>query len=215
MSLLEKWAFTPRVERRLFNMLHAVGAGTGAAYFYMKYLMTTDDPFALVNHRWQSAMLSSHVVAVPWLILCCGMVFRSHVLWKIRLSAPGNRRTGWLSMLGFLAMALSGYLIQVASSPTLVTVFIWAHVGASTLFVVTYGFHLAVGYRLDARRRREPVPTSGIVPSWLLRARVSVPGLEPGHVPRDAVLARGGQTGLGQSCGGEDHDPADSSVPGR
>ena len=37
-------------ERWAFNLLHALVAGTGVAYFGMKYLMVPTDPFAVVNH---------------------------------------------------------------------------------------------------------------------------------------------------------------------
>ena len=152
-SLVEYWAFTPEVERWAFTGLHVAATVTGTAYFCMKYLMTTDDPFALVNHPWQSTMLAGHVVAVPWLILLYGMVFRSHMLWKIHVSSGMNRRTGWVSLFSFLAMALSGYLIQVASDPDLIFAFIWVHVITSGLFVIGYGIHLVGGYRLAARMR--------------------------------------------------------------
>ena len=36
-------------ERWGFNTLHTVVAVTGFVYFYMKYAMVTEDPFAVVN----------------------------------------------------------------------------------------------------------------------------------------------------------------------
>ena len=137
-------------ERWAFNALHAVVAVTGVVYLSMKYAMTTDDPFAIVNHPWQPAMLSIHVVAAPFFIAFFGMLFRSHSLRKILSPDPANRRTGWTSLLSFSAMALSGYLIQVASTPALITLFIWTHVAASTVFVVGYGVHLVNGWRINA-----------------------------------------------------------------
>ena len=49
-------------ERWAFNGLNIVVAITGLAYLYMKYVLPSDDPFAVVNHPWQSSMLSLHVV---------------------------------------------------------------------------------------------------------------------------------------------------------
>ena len=115
-----------RWERWSFNALNAALAVTGVAYFYMKYLLATDDPFAVVNHPWQPSMLSLHVVVAPVLILCFGIVLRSHILKKLVSSYQPDRRTGWISLLSFTAMALSGYLLQVISSPALAQ-----HVGGS------------------------------------------------------------------------------------
>ena len=153
MPVMERWAFAPQTERWIFNGLHILVAGTGAAYFCMKYLMTSDDPFALVNHPWQGAMVAAHVMAGPALIVFFGMAFRSHALWKIIWPSPVARRTGWASTIGFPAMAVSGYLIQVASSPALVTVFIWTHGIAAVLFTAAYCGHLVIGYRADRRMR--------------------------------------------------------------
>jgi len=135
-------------ERWGFNTLHTVVAVTGVVFFYMKYMMVTDDPFAVVNHPWQSLTLAAHVVSAPFFIAFFGMLFRSHSFRKIMSSNPKNRRTGWTSLVSFSLMALSGYLIQVVTSSVLITVMIWAHVATSTLFVVGYGIHLVLGYRV-------------------------------------------------------------------
>lgn len=144
-------------ERWGFNTFHAVVAVTGFVYLYMKYAMTTDDPFAIVNHPWQPSMLSYHVVAAPFFVAFFGMLFRSHSFGKLRSRNPANRRTGWISLLSFSAMALSGYLIQVATTPALITFFIWTHVAASVVFVVGYGIHLVNGWRINPRPVRSAV----------------------------------------------------------
>ena len=145
-------------ERRGFNTFHVVVAATGFIYLYMKYALTTDDPFAVINHPWQPSMLSLHVAAAPFLVAFFGMLFRSHSVGKLRSRKPANRRTGWTSLLSFSAMALSGYLIQVVSTPALITFFIWTHVAASTVFVVGYGVHLVNGWRINRRPERTVAP---------------------------------------------------------
>ena len=151
-------------ERRGFNTFCVVVAATGFAYFYMKYVLVTDDPFAIINHPWQPAMLSIHLVAAALFVAFFGMLFRSHSFGKIRSALPANRRTGWTSLLGFAAMALSGYFIQVASSPVLITAWIWIHVAASTLFVVAYGVHLFNGWRIGKRPTRQAAATPAALP---------------------------------------------------
>ena len=163
-------------ERWLFNALHGIVAATGLAYLYMKYVLVADDPFAIVNHPWQPAMLSWHVIAAPFFIAVFGMLLRSHTLRKILSPSRHNRRTGWTSLLSFTAMAVSGYLIQVAPTPALVTAGIWTHVAASLLFVAGYTAHFVIGWRPDppepavpgirasaaARGESRPAPAGGL-----------------------------------------------------
>ena len=44
---------------------------------------------------------------------------------------------------------LTGYLLQVASDPAWLSALVWAHVSTSLLFVVGYGAHLVIGWRLS------------------------------------------------------------------
>lgn len=149
MKWWEQWAF---------NGLHGVVAVTGTAYFYMKYAATPIDPFAVINHPWQPAMLSLHLLAAPFFIAFFGMLFRSHTLKKLTSPNAGNRRSGWMSLLSFSAMALSGYLLQVASTPGLVTAMVWAHASTSVVFVLGYTAHLVISWRLG-RASSEPRST--------------------------------------------------------
>ena len=151
-------------ERRGFNTFYVVVTATGIAYFYMKYVLVTDDPFALVNHPWQPAMLATHLMAAPLFVAFFGMLFRSHSFAKIRSALPANRRTGWTSVLGFAAMTVSGYFIQVTSSPALITAWIWIHVGTSALFAVSYGVHLVNGWRIGKRPAGRAAATPAPLP---------------------------------------------------
>ena len=149
-----------RWERWSFNTLHAVVAATGVAYFSVKYLIVVDDPFAVINHPWQPTLLAAHVVAAPLFIALFGIVFRSHTLRKLLSPIPSNRRTGWTSLVSFSAMALSGYLLQVASDPTWLRVLVWTHVLTSGAFVVGYGAHLIIGWRMmEVPAVSEPDPS--------------------------------------------------------
>lgn len=137
-----------RWERWSFNALNVAVAVTGIAYFCMKYLLATDDPFAVVNHTWQPSMLSLHVVTAPLLILFFGIVFRGHTLKKLKSSYQPDRRTGWVSLLSFSAMALSGYLLQVTSNLAWLGPLVVAHVATGVVFLVGYSTHLVIGWRV-------------------------------------------------------------------
>lgn len=154
-----------RWERWSFNALNVVVAATGVGYFWMKYLLRTDDPFAVVNHPWQPHMLALHVVAAPLLMMAFGIVFRSHVLGKLVSNGRRARTTGWTSCLGFAAMAASGYLLQVASEPEWLRALTIAHVGSGLLFGVGYVAHVAISWRLAAPRLAAPAAARPVNPS--------------------------------------------------
>ena len=134
-------------EQSAFNVLHGIVATTGVAYLYMRYVMAATDPFAVINHPWQPFMLSLHIVAAPVFIAFFGMLFRSHTLRKLVSPNAGNRRTGWTSLISFSAMAMTGYVLQVASDPAWLSWLVWAHVSTSLIFVAGYGVHLVIGWR--------------------------------------------------------------------
>ena len=138
-------------ERWGFNAFHAVVGATGFVYVYMKFILVTDDPFAIINHPWQPATLAIHVVAAPVFIAFFGMLFRSHSLRKLRLGNPANRRSGWTSIIGFSVMALSGYFIQIGTTPEFINFSIWLHIGSGTVFVIGYSVHLVNSWRIKGR----------------------------------------------------------------
>jgi hypothetical protein len=129
-------------------MLALVVFITGVAYFWMKYLVATDDPFAVVNHPWQPAMLGVHVIASPWLVLLFGILLNSHILRKLKVPAVPNRKTGLTSLGTFLAMTLSGYLLQVVTDERVLQALVAVHASTGAVFGVAYGIHLVISLRL-------------------------------------------------------------------
>lgn len=142
------------LERVGFNAFHIVVAASGLLYLYMKFFMQTDDPFAIVNHPWQPLVLAAHILAAPVFIVFFGMLLRSHTLVKLRRNEKVNRRTGWISLMSFSVMAMSGYLHQVASSPEWINLWWWIHIVTGVLFVIGYGVHFAVGWPIGRARRK-------------------------------------------------------------
>jgi hypothetical protein len=135
-------------ERWTFAALTAIVSASGGAYFWMKYVLTTDDPFAVTNHPLQAAMLSLHVVASPGLILMFGVILNSHIMRKLGARRVPNRKTGLVSLGSFFAMAASGYLLQVVTSESLLQAMLVLHLASGAVFTLTYGLHLAISYRL-------------------------------------------------------------------
>ena len=52
------------------------------------------------------------------MVVLFGIVLRSHILQKLAVNGRPGRGTGWISLVSFTAMALSGYLLQVVANPT-------------------------------------------------------------------------------------------------
>lgn len=146
-----------RWERWTFNGLALAVAATGFVYLWMKYVMHTDDPFAVVNHPWQAAMLDLHLVASPGFVLMFGIVFNSHVMKKLRATRLPNRRSGYVSLGTFAAMVISGYLLQVSWSEAWLRALVVLHVGAGALFSVAYGAHLVISATLARRQQTRSV----------------------------------------------------------
>ena len=136
-------------------LLHAgvvAVAASGIAYGWMKYVLTSDDPFSVVNHPWQPFMLDAHVLTAPILLLVFGMLLRSHVLRQLS-GTRLKRRSGLVSLVTFGLMAASGYLLQVTTAEGWSRAWLGLHLASSSVFVVSYVAHLAIGVRLSARRR--------------------------------------------------------------
>jgi len=130
-----------RVQVIYLHLCVALTAATGAVFAWMKYGMTSSDPFAVVNHPLQPAMLSAHVVVAPLLVFAFGWIFSDHILPKYRLDRR-KRPSGLWSMSAIVPMTLSGYLLQISTSDALRRAMAIAHWVASGLFVLAYLVHV-------------------------------------------------------------------------
>ena len=145
-----------RWERWAFNLCSLAVAASGFAYFWMKYLVESDDPFAVVNHPWQAATLHLHVLASPPFVLIFGVLLSSHIIKKLRAPRMPNRKTGLASFATFAAMIGSGYLLQVATADAWLRALVIVHVASGVVFTLTYGLHLAISFRLVRRPAAAP-----------------------------------------------------------
>lgn len=138
--------------RRQEIFLHisvAASTVTGAVYAWMKYFMETDDPFSVVNHPWQPAMLHLHVLLVPMLVFGLGWIFSGHIWKKYSSPSKQRRRTGVAMMIVGVPMIATGYLLQVTTNETALKASTVAHWITSILFVLGY-----LAHQLIASRRR-------------------------------------------------------------
>lgn len=140
-------------ERYTFTALSAILTMTGVAYFWMKWMLQTDDPFAVVNHPLQPLMLQLHILAAPAFLVVFGIIFNSHIGRKIGKNVP-NRRSGMLSLVTMAVMTASGYMLQTVTAPLVHQVTLIAHIASGALFAGAYTIHLAVAVRLWQQSRR-------------------------------------------------------------
>ncbi|MGH9340273.1 MAG: hypothetical protein ACRD1R_11980 [Acidobacteriota bacterium] len=139
MNTWEKWTF--HISAVLVSL-------TGVAYLWMKYLLEGSDPFSVINHPWQPFFLHLHIVAAPFLLFIVGVLFPSHILGKLGKTKVPNRRSGWVTLISFPIMAVSGYLLQVVNHPLLLQMTLLLHLAGGGLFVVSYAIHQVVSVRL-------------------------------------------------------------------
>lgn len=126
---------------------------TGTGYFVTKYLMSSPDPYAVVNSPLQPLFLKLHVLTSPLLLFALGLIAVRHVWRHFRSGVRWSRKTGILLALSVVPMIVSGYLIQVLTSAGWIRAMAIAHIG--------FGFLYAVGFVAHAwiiRRRQPPVP---------------------------------------------------------
>jgi hypothetical protein len=119
----------------------ALTAVTGIVFAWMKYFMRSTDEFSVVNHPLQPWMLAAHVVVAPALLFVLGWTFSNHIVPKFRYGNGRNRRTGIASAALIVPMALSAYLLQIATNESLRTAMAWAHWISSGLFLLGYLIH--------------------------------------------------------------------------
>jgi hypothetical protein len=138
-----------RFERLLLHLSTWTTAASGLVYFWMKYLMRSEDPFSAIHHPWQPHMLGLHVLAAPFLVFALGLMTRDHIFGKIRDRGNGRgRRSGLWTVVVAGPMIASGYLIQVFPDPAPRRALMVTHLAAGCLFAL-----LLLGHVVAARFR--------------------------------------------------------------
>jgi len=130
-------------ERALVSVSTAWVVLTGAVYFWMKYLMSNDDPFSVIHHPWQPGALSLHVVGGPVAVFALGLIARDHILERLRDRRQRRGRGTGLVLVGLaLPMIVTGYLLQVVTDETMKRVLVMAHVASGGIYAALFLGHL-------------------------------------------------------------------------
>jgi hypothetical protein len=125
---------------------------TGVVYLWLKYVVVSDDPFAVVNSSWQGPVLKLHIVAAPTLVFAFGLVAVRHVWRHLRSQVAAGRLSGLTGVGALIPMVATGYLIQVVTDEGWLRALAWAHIGVGLLFGAAL---LAHQFSAGGRQARE------------------------------------------------------------
>ena len=152
-----------RFERWSLHLGALLTGLSGLVYGWMRYFGKVQGEFGIEPHPLQGLVQHLHVLAAPLLLFALGMTVRGHLYTKLRTGALEGRRTGM--GLGFLIlpMVVSGYLVQVATSPAWRLTFAWVHGVASLFFLIGYLGH---GLRAWMKPQAEEAPPSDQPVGW-------------------------------------------------
>ena len=145
-------------ERILINISTVIVSLSGLVVAAMKYAMTADDPYAVVNHPLQPWFMDLHVLAGPAMIFAIGLIARSHIFppagrCRSRQGRGPARSTGRLAVATLLPLVATGYLIQVFTDATARAICVWIHLTTGAVYLAAFIAHLAVSRRMEATRR--------------------------------------------------------------
>ena len=129
---------------------------TGIGDFWCKYLLDSDDPFAVVNSPLEPWFLKAHVLVSPLLVFAVGAITLKHVWRHFRTGVRLGRRSGIVTALVTAPMVATGYLIQVVTGGGWLQALAITHIAASFVYVFGLMFHQTFVHR-KARDSARPV----------------------------------------------------------
>jgi len=145
---------TPFERAMLWGSSLLVGV-SGIVIAVMKYAMTSEDPYAIVNHPLQPVMLKVHIVSAPLLVFAIGIVFVKHIWEQWRSGLVRGRLSGSWTLWTFGPMVFSGYLIQALTHRGWLLAMVVVHLVTGGAFLVGFmGHQLAIWLWMKSRGKR-------------------------------------------------------------
>lgn len=114
---------------------------TGVVYWWMKDVMTTTDPWSVINHPLQPWVLKAHILIAPFMVFSVGLITSRHIWRHYRMGVGKGRKTGLTAALSFVVLVVSGYILQVVTAETLLRVLGWVHLGLGIVYSVGVAAH--------------------------------------------------------------------------
>jgi hypothetical protein len=122
---------------------------SGLVYAWMKYLMQGPDPYAVIHHPLQPAVLKIHILVAPVLVFSAGAIFFKHAIRHWRLGRREGRLSGIATTLVLAPMIVSGYAIQTLTSTSWLFALAMIHLAVGAVYLV-----VLVAHRVGAPGRR-------------------------------------------------------------
>ncbi|MFQ5745703.1 MAG: hypothetical protein ACE5HF_00615 [Gemmatimonadota bacterium] len=141
-------------ERWTVRITSGLTALSGLGYLWTKYLLSSPDPWAVVNHPLEPWFLKIHVLTAPLLVFAIGLIAVRHVWEHVRNGVRSGRRTGLLLVGSLGPMVASGYLVQIVTGDLILRLLALLHIASGLLFAVAVVAH--VGAIARAARRQAP-----------------------------------------------------------
>jgi hypothetical protein len=163
-----------RYEAWLHHLANILVGGSGVCYAVMRYLLSPEDEYALVNHPWQPTVLHLHVVTAPLLVFVVGLIWRRHVAERWRSQLVSRKTSGLLLAVLLPVMVFSGYIVQVSVEPNTRFISAQSHLWVSLVWVLGY-----LAHQLAARRRRHETTVNS-----------QEPAMDAGKTPDDPAVSR-------------------------
>lgn len=132
MTPLERWSL---------HLAALATAGTGVMDGLLRWFGQRAGEFGPEPHPWLPAAQHLHVLTAPLLVFALGMMVRGHLQARLK-KGPEGRSTGLGAAFLIAPMVLSGYGVQVVTSPAWRTGLSWAHGISAGLFLLAYLGHL-------------------------------------------------------------------------
>lgn len=133
-----------RLETALLHLTTLVLTITGLVYVYMHYFMKPTDVFSVVGHPWEPAVLKTHILVAPALILVVGLIAHSHILFKLSVNTQVGKRSGLFLIPLFLIMVSSGYVLQIVTEGRKMLMIV--HLISGILWFLSYVSHQVSAY---------------------------------------------------------------------
>ena len=125
---------------------------TGVVYLWLKYVLVSDDPFAVVNSPWQGPVLKLHILVAPTLVFAFGLVAVRHVWRYLERRVAGGRLSGLTSAAALIPLVATGYLIQAVTDEGWLRALAYSHIGLGLLYGAAMLLHQ---FSAGGRRARE------------------------------------------------------------
>lgn len=113
---------------------------SGIIFLYFRDIYITKELFTLINHSMQPVMLKVHIIVSSIVVFFLGAIFAIHAV-PYFLKSKKRRILGIMLMLFALTMSLTGYILQVLSDPSFLSLLGWIHLALGVLFVVLLPIH--------------------------------------------------------------------------